>query len=160
MSKILLIITITALLLTSGSVLANPKTDSERSELRAVKMQQAKLHAKERLIRLKQALKLKDNQMSAWADYEQHVEESGASREAMVKQLRNKHDKTGKPPTSVDLAKLNVVRLEHKLSKAKTQLKAFTKLYTVLDDEQKETVDKLARKKIKHEAKKIRMKKH
>ena len=78
----------------------------------------------------------------------------------MFKTLLKKNDKTGEKATSVDLAKLNVARLEHKLDKAKKQLKAFTKLYNVLDKEQKETLDHMTRKKIKHEAKKVRMKKH
>ena len=76
MSKKLLIFIVSTFLLSGGVVLAEHKSESEKEELRAVKMQQAKLHAKERLLRLKHALKLNDSQTAAWSDYKKHVEES------------------------------------------------------------------------------------
>jgi len=133
----------------------NP-SEAERQEFATLKMEQAKLDAKERLLKLKLALTLRSEQMDAWTTYENHVYENAGNKRKMAVKLRKQKAETGKPLTSIDLAEANVERLESQLATAKEGLVAFSSLYTILDDEQRTTVDKLTLRRIKEIAKKAR----
>jgi len=138
------------------NVSAAEKSDADQTEIRALKIEQAKLHAKKRLLKLKIALDLKDNQMDAWNTYSKTMTDNATKNLQILSKKRQMRSALKTKPSSIDLAKGNVKRLEHKLNQAKVQLAAFSKLYSVLDDQQKEKVDTLARRKIHREAKALR----
>ena len=159
MSKLLLSIIVSLSLLTTISVNAAKPSPEDRQELQAVKMEQAKLQTKERLLRLKQKLNLQEKQLAAWSSYENHMQESAGKQMFAAKELRQKYAGTGKSPSSVDLAKANINRLEKKLELAKKRLVIFSDLYKVLNDEQRVVVDTIALRKVKKAAKEARNKK-
>lgn len=157
MSKILQSILLSTLLILSLGVLAAPGNKAQnREEFHALRMEKAKLHAQERLLFLKQSLNLKESQLSAWQAYASHVEENSAKPRSMAGELRKKHEQTGQPPTAIELAEANLLRLENKLVTARQQLAVFSELYQVLDQQQRATVDRLTLRKIKKEARKAR----
>lgn len=159
MSKLLLSIIVALSLLTTTSIQAAKPSSDDRHELQAIKMEQAKLQTQERLLRLKQKLNLQEQQLNAWSSYEKHMQESAGKQMFVAKQLRQKYAKTGKPPSSIELAKANISRLEKKLKLAKERLVIFSGLYKVLNDEQRVVVDKIALRKVKKAAKEARNKK-
>ncbi len=130
---------------------AEPGNDS-RQEMRALKVEQGKLKVKERLLKLKHALNLQPNQMKAWTNYETEAINQVDKKMLIASKLRQKKAKTGKPITSIDLAKANITRLENQLTTAKERLVVFSKFYNVLNKEQQATIDKLAHKKVKRTA--------
>lgn len=156
MSKLILTFLTTALLLVTLSIGAALDSKQDREELRLVKLEQARLNATERLLGLKKMLNIKQNQIKAWEAYKKHVQDNSGIRMRMVDELRRKHDKTGKLPTSIELSQANISRLEHNLAVAKEQLAIFSELYKILDAEQKATIDKLALRKVQNEARKAR----
>jgi len=156
MSKILTSVFICTLLLFSVTLEAAPANEKDREEIRALRIEKAKLHAKERLLFLKNALKLKQSQMTAWEAYSNHVKENSSNQMAMAAELRRKHAETGSLPTALELVDANISRLEHKLATAKQQRTVFSELYQVLDAKQRATVDKLTLRKIKKEAREVR----
>ncbi len=163
MSKLLLTLAISSLALSSlllpSTLNARPSekaASADRAELRAIKMEKAKLHTQERLLKLKTALKLNENQMGDWKTYSDYMTSTSNNKLNALVSLKNKLTNAESPPTSIELAKLNITRLENKLSGAKNQLQAFSKLYKILDKAQRETVDKLARRKVHREAKSLR----
>jgi len=156
MSKLLVAAILGTFLLSSLSISAGPANQKDRQEMQKIKIEQAKLNAKERLIKLKLALNLQNDQMKTWTKYENHMLESAGKKMLMTKKLRRKKKASGKPPTSIDLSKANIARLERQLSAAKEKLDIFSELYTVLNEEQRSTVDKLTLSKVKKAAQKTR----
>ena len=156
MYKPLLILSLAGLLLVSVPAQAINPSAEEQQEFAALKMQQAKLNAKERLLKLKLALNLRSEQMDAWTTYETHVYENAGSKMQMTTKLRKQKAETGQLPTSIDLAEANVERLESELTIAKNGLATFSSLYNILDDEQRAIVDKIALRRIKKIAEKAR----
>lgn len=136
---------------------AKPKVDEETwQEMHQLKGQQSELQTKERLLKLKTALNLRDDQMAAWGDYEQHMLNSTEMRHNMRAAMRERRMQRQAPPSSLEMAEQNVVRLERQLAHAKERLAVFSALYSSLDDEQRAKVDKLALGKVKRQAKKLR----
>jgi len=150
------ILILTSCLMVAAPSFAVEPNNENRQEMRALKMEQAKLKIKEKMLKLKQALNLQPKQMDAWAAYESHALKNVDNKIQMVSKLRKKRAETKKPPSSIDLAKANIARLENQLTTAKDKLVVFSKFYKVLNDEQKTTIDKLALKKVKHAASKVR----
>ena len=156
MSKLLLTLLLSSFILTSVPLIAGSDKNNDREEMRELRAQQAKLHSKERLIRLKTELNLTKEQQSAWAKYEAHAMENSGKRRIMSKRLRKSKADNGSLPTGLELAEANVSRLEQNLSSAKNQLHAFSALYQVLNKEHRTTIDKLTRKRVRSEAKRVR----
>ena len=156
MSKLILTFLLSTVFLITVPVTANPDNEKDRQEMMILKNEQAKLQAEERLLRLKQALNLKQEQMDAWATYEKHMKANAGKKMAMIAELRQKRAETGKPPTSLELGKANIARLEQQLTTAKERLVVFSELYKVLDKEQQATVDKLALRKVRKAARNAR----
>ena len=164
MSKTLLAFLFSTLLLGTISTAAGPNRDGppnpeQSQEMRALKAEQAKLRAKEHLLQLKQALNLAQNQMPVWTTYETHMLDNAGNHMKMIKKLKQSQADTGKPPSSIQMAEMNVERLEQQLETAKERLAVFSKLYAVLNEEQRATVDKLAHQKVRRAAGKVRSKK-
>ncbi len=162
MFKPMLILSLISLLLVSVPSQAISPSAEDKQEFAALKMEQAKLHAKERLLKLKLALNLRPEQMDAWATYEKHVYGNAGNKIQMAAKLRKQKAETGQLPTSIDLAEANIERLKSQLATAKEGLVAFSGLYNILDDEQQAIVDKGALrrvKKIAQKARKLRKKK-
>ena len=142
-----------------GTVDAKPKADPEtRAEMLELRTQKAKLAAQERLLKLKTALELRDNQMAAWNDYEAYMLNEQSQRHSMMADMQQRRINKQAPPTSLELAQKNVDRLEQQLANAKQRLAVFTDLYNVLDANQQKVVDRLAHKKVKRKAKELRRK--
>ena len=154
MSKILLSFILTVVFQLSVSAGSKPANEQKRQEMQSLRMEKEKLHTKERLLRLKHLLNLQENQMDAWSAYEAHVEESAGNKMQMVNDLRNR--RTAGLPTGVELAEANVARLERQLTEAKGRLSAFSEFYSVLNNDQRAAVDKLAHKKVRKAARKAR----
>ena len=76
----------------------------------------------------------------------------------MMSQMQQRRMENRTPPNSLELAEMNVQRLENQLAEARERLSVFTNLYAVLDDEQKQKVDKLSHRKIRKQAKELRKK--
>ena len=156
MYKPLLILSLAGLLLVSVPTQAFNPSAEEKQEFAALKMEQAKLNAKERLLKLKLALNLRPEQIDAWTTYENHVYENVGSKMQMAKKLRKQKAETGQLPTSIDLAEANIERLQSELALAKSGLVSFSGLYNILDDEQRAIVDKVALRRVKKIAQKAR----
>jgi len=156
MYKPLLILSLAGLLLVSVPTQALNPSAEEKQEFAALKMEQAKLNTKERLLKLKLALNLRPEQMDAWTTYENHVYENAGSKMQMAKKLRKQKAETGQLPTSIDLAEANIERLQSELALAKSGLVTFSGLYNVLDDDQRAIVDKIALRRVKKIAQKAR----
>ncbi len=156
MFKPMLILSLASLLLVSVPSQAFNPSAEEKQEFAALKMEQAKLNAKERLLKLKLALNLRPEQMDAWAIYEEHIYESAGNKIQMAVKLRKQKAETGQLPTSIDLAEANVERLESQLATAREGLVTFSGLYNILDDEQRTIVDKVALRRVKKIAQRAR----
>lgn len=140
-----------------GAVQAQPGWGKGKSpEMMQLKHEQAVLKQQEKLLRLKTALELREDQLSAWNDYETFMLNQQQERHAMMQEIRQRRMENQTPPNSLELGQKNIERLEQKLASAKERLNVFTALYNVLDAEQQQTVDKLAYKKIKRMAKGMR----
>lgn len=146
---------ISFLLLFAPTLSADPEKKKTQQELRALKMQQSKLQAKERLLRLKQSLNLEESQLQAWQTYSEHMLSQPEKKAKMVATLRQQGKKEGLP-TSIDLADANIRRLEAQLKNAREQRAAFSAFYQALNEEQRSIIDKSALKKVKREARKVR----
>jgi len=131
-----------------------PKVISE--EMIELKTEQAQLKSKEKLLRLKTALNLRENQMSAWNSYENFMMNSSLKISESRVQMHKRRMEQKAPPTSVEMGEMHITKLEEKLANAKQKQAVFSKLYKNLDDTQKQTVDKMAHKKVKRMAKKLR----
>ena len=131
----------------------NPET---RKEMMSLRHQKATIEAQERLLKLKTALDLREEQMPAWNDYETYMLSEQQERHIMMSEMQGRRMENRTPPTSLELAEMNVQRLETQLTKARERLSVFTNLYSALDDEQKQKVDKLSHRKIKKKAKELR----
>lgn len=141
----------------STSLLADPQMNPEdRKQMMEVRAHKAQLETKERMLKLKTALTLRPEQMTAWDSYESFMLNSQKQHHAKRKEMHQKRKAAGKPPTSLELAEQNVKRLEDRLSNAKERLVVFSNLYNSLDEQQKQTIDKLAHRKIKHMAREHR----
>ena len=127
-----------------------------RKEMMDLRHQKATIEAQERLLKLKTALNLTDAQIPAWNDYESYMLSEQQDRHAMRSDMQQRRMENRTPPTSLELAEMNVQRLETQLSVARERLSVFTNLYGVLDDEQRQMVDKLSHKKIKRMAREAR----
>ncbi|MCP3674709.1 MAG: hypothetical protein GY829_09630 [Gammaproteobacteria bacterium] len=160
MSKLLLSIIVTLSLLTTISIQATKPNPENRQELQAIKMEKAKLQTQERLLRLKQTLNLQKQQLPAWSAYEKYMQASTNKQMFKAVDLRKQYYKTGIPPTSIDLAKANIDRLDKKLGLAKERLVIFSALYQELNDEQRATIDKMSLRKVKKAAKEVRKKRN
>jgi len=156
MFKPMLILSIAGLLLVSVPSQAFNPSAEDKQEFAALKMEQAKLNAKERLLKLKLALNLRPEQMDAWAIYENQVYGNSGNIMQMAAKLRKQKAETGQLPTSIDLAEANIERLKSQLAAAKEGLVAFSGLYNILDDEQRAIVDKGALRRVKKIAQKAR----
>ena len=142
---------------TLGAQAAKPKVDEETfQELHNLKGQQSQLETQERLLKLKTALALREEQLSVWGDYEQHMLQSSEMRHTMRGEMRERRMQRQAPPTSLEMAEKNVERLERQLAHAQERLAVFSALYNSLDEEQQATIDKLALRKVKRQAKKLR----
>ena len=97
--------------------------------------------------------------MPVWTTYETHMLDNAGNHMKMIKKLKQSQADTGKPPSSIQMAEMNVERLEQQLETAKERLAVFSKLYAVLNEEQRATVDKLAHQKVRRAAGKVRSKK-
>ena len=136
---------------------ANLAVDEEaRAELMELRSQKAKLGAQEKLLRVKTALELRDDQLPAWNDYEAYMLNEQSDRHAMMKDMQQRRLNKQAPPNSVELAEKNIERLERQLENAKQRLAVYAGLYNVLDTEQQQKLDKLANKKVKRMAKNLR----
>lgn len=133
----------------------DPEAMQEMMQLRG---QKARLEAQEKLLRIKTALKLRDDQMGAWSDYENFMLKSTDERLAMMAKLHQRRMEKKAPPTSVQLAEDNIQRLEDKLANAKSRYKVFKALYNKLDEQQRQTVDRMAHKLVRDKAKDLRNK--
>jgi hypothetical protein len=129
-----------------------------RQEMMALRHQKATIEAKERLLKVKTALNLRDDQMAAWNEYETYMLGAQQERHIMMSQMQQRRMENRTPPNSLELAEMNVQRLERQLAEARDRLSVFTNLYAVLDEEQKEKVDKLSHHKIRKQAKELRKK--
>ena len=139
------------------SLQANPQTNAEaKKELLELKTQQAKLAAQERMLKVKTALQLRDDQMAAWNDYEAYMLNEQSERHIMMKDVQERRINKQAPPSSLELAQKNVERLERQLENAKQRLVVYTDLYNVLDDEQRQKLDRMANKKVKRMARELR----
>ena len=158
MSKLMLSVLLSALFAVTGSSIAEQANTKQRQEMQSLRMEKAKIHEQERLLRLKHKLNLEQNQMQAWDAYAAHVEANAGKKMRMVKELRQKTSDKGKLPSSLDLAEANIKRLESQLASAKQRLVIFSDLYQVLDDEQRATIDKLTHRKVRTKAREAREK--
>ena len=158
MSKFLLSILLSTLLLFTTSVAGSPANSADREEMRALKMEQAKLKKEEHLLQLKQALNLQQHQLAAWTTYETHMKENIGNNRQMIQQLKQSQADSGIAPSSLQIAEANVARLEGQLVTAKERLAVFSDLYHVLDAEQQATIDKLTHRKLGKAARKMRHK--
>ena len=148
-----------AILLVTGlsfSVVEAQPDEESRKELLELRSQKAKLTAQERMLRVKTALELRDDQMSAWNDYEAYMLSEQSERHIMAKEMQERRINNQAPPTSLELAQKNVERLERQLENAKQRLVVYTDLYNVLDDDQRQKLDRLATKKVKNMARELR----
>ena len=139
---------------------AKPVRDAEaRAEMMQLRAQKATINAQERMLKLKTALELRENQQSAWNDYEAYMLNELSQKKSMMADVRERRMGKQAPPSSLELAQANVVRLEQQLNNAKQRLVVFADLYNVLDEEQRQTVDRLTHKKVKRMAKELRKRK-
>lgn len=146
-----------ALLLSQNAMAAKPTVDEETwQEMHQLRGQKAEVETKERLLKLKTALKLRDEQMASWGDYETHMLQAGEMRQNMRSAMRDRRMQREAPPNSLELAQQNVNRLEMQLAHARERLAVFSALYNDLDEEQRAIIDKLAHRKVKRNAKKLR----
>ncbi len=153
-----------ALLLTTGlaftTISANPKVDPDtKRELLELKSQKAKLETQEKMLKVKTALELREDQMAAWNDYETYMLNEQSERHIMMKEMQERRINNEEPPTSLELAQKNVERLERQLENARQRLVVYGNLYSVLDDDQRQKLDKLANKKVKRMARELRKRK-
>jgi len=156
MFKSTLTLILCGLFLVSVPAFAVEISNKDRQEMQDLKIEQAKLKAKEQLLKLKLALNLKPEQNDSWSAYETYVTKNTGHKMQMAFQLRKQKAETGRLPTSIDLATANINRLESELTTAKERLVVFSKLYDVLDKEQRIKVDKLTLQKVKSIAAKTR----
>lgn len=140
-----------------STIQANPEVSAEtRKELLELKSQKAKLAAQERMLKVKTALQIRDDQMAAWNDYEAYMLNEQSERHIMMKEVQERRINKQAPPTSLELAQKNVERLEQQLENAKQRLIVYTDLYNILDDEQRQKLDKMANRKVKRMARELR----
>jgi len=156
MSKRLISLLLTGLLISSFSLIADDSMDKNHQEMRQLKMQQAELAAKQKLLHLKQELNLKESQLKAWEVYQANLLKNAGKKNQITQDLRKKHKDSNTKPTSLDLAKININRLELRLTTAKSQFKALEVFYAQLDHEQQAKIDKMMHRKIQKEAKRLR----
>ncbi|NNJ72549.1 MAG: hypothetical protein HKP09_05145, partial [Enterobacterales bacterium] len=89
--------------LSQSALAAKPKVDEQTwQQYNEIKGQQSELDTKERLLKLKTALKLRDDQMTAWGDYEQHMLQSSEMRHSVRGAMRERRMQRKAPPTSVE----------------------------------------------------------
>ncbi len=156
MSKLLSAILISTLLLTQFSINADDRRTQDRQEMRELKQQENELKAKQKILRLKSALNLQSDQGQAWVKYESSILQNMNQKREMATQLREKYRNTNQKPNALELAQANVSRLESKLEESKEQYLALEEFYNQLNDEQKQTIDKVVQRKIKNAAKTLR----
>ena len=138
---------------------ATPNIEPEtRVELLELRTQKAKLAAQQRLLKLKTALQLRDDQMATWNDYEAYMLNEQSQRHLMMADMQQRRLNKQAPPSSLELAQKNVARLEQQLNNARQRLVVFTDLYNVLDADQQKVLDRLTHKKVRRNAKELRRK--
>ena len=152
-----LVICFTLVAFSQPAQAAKPKMDDETwQEMHALKGQQSEAKAKERLLKLKTALQLRDDQMAAWSEYEKYMLKAAETKHMMRGEMRERRMQRQAPPNSLELAEHNVTRLERQLAHAKERLTVFSGLYNSLDDEQRQKLDKLAHRKVRRHAREHR----
>ena len=124
MYKLLSVIVLSSILLSSFIINADEIKSHNRQEMRELKQQQAELKAKQKLLRLKSTLNLQAEQTKAWEKYEQAVLEYMSQKRKMAQQLIERHRDSVQKPRGLELAQLNIERLELKLAKATNQYQA------------------------------------
>ena len=146
--------------LSLSTLAAEPKVDSQtKEELLELRTEKAKLSAQERLLKLKTVLELREDQLSAWNDYENYMLNEQSGSHTMMKDLRQRRANNEAPPNSLELAQQNIQRLENQLANAQQRLIVFTDLYNTLDEEQQKKLDRATYRQIRKMAKPLKKRK-